>query len=52
MKSEIAKDACAMFNVSAKHLSKIMLGKKYAGGQRKANTKTPGLKGPKGGVNP
>ena len=37
MKSGMAKDACTMFDVSVKHLSKILLGKKYAGGGNKKN---------------
>ena len=44
MKSGMAKDACTMFNVNAKHLSKILLGKKYAGGKKKAETEVPGPK--------
>ena len=48
MKSGMAKETCTMFDISAKHLSKILSGKKYAGGgdkKRKTDTKTPGLKG-------
>ena len=47
MKSGMAKEACTLFNISAKHLIKILLGKKYAGGadkKRKTETKTPGPK--------
>ena len=32
MNSSVAKDACMMFNISAKHLSKILSGKNCAGG--------------------
>ena len=47
MKSSMAKEVYMKFNMSAKHLSKILSGKKYAGGgekKRKAETETPGPK--------
>ena len=47
MNSGVVKDACMMFNISAKHPSKILLGKKYTGGsekKRKAESEIPGLK--------
>ena len=43
----MVKDACMKFNISVKHLSKKLLGKKYVGGgekKRKVELKTPGPK--------
>ena len=47
MNSGMVIDACKMFNISVKMLSKVLLGKKYARGgekKRKAGLETPGPK--------
>ena len=40
----MSKEACALFEMKLKQLSKILSGKKYMGGANKQKTKQKGLK--------